>query len=159
MYSYPINFLPATASITIVLVLTLAAYWVATKDQSPRPLGLIAFPVVGISGWTWFTHLPEWTAWVTFILVTALFVIGMFRDEAHDNKWHYGALAVALFGKMVMGFAPVLTDVLNGEVTVNGWTIAFILGFLVAVILIVTTQLGRRLLNRADPAPSHAPTT
>lgn len=90
-------------SLVWVIVIIAAAFWVAKKDQSARPIGLVAAGAISfISGWTWFTELSVWWAVLVVLLTTALFVVGMLMPDTKDNLWHYGALVVALFGKTLV---------------------------------------------------------
>lgn len=154
---YPITFYPLWETIIAVIVLGALGYWVADKDNSARPLGLMALPIAMVTGWTWFTSQPAWTAVVVASVTTLLFLVGMTRDENKDDHWHYGAVAVALFGKLVTWFLPWLWLVLSGQVNVPVWILALLI--LITLFSIATwrserarswgNQLGQRV--RKEP--------
>lgn len=131
---YPISMFPYTLTFLGVIATVALALWVANKDQSARPIGLAALvPIVLVTGWTWFRDLPEMTAWATLVVVLALFIIGMTRDESKDDRWHYGAMAVALFGKLLCWFLPWLLSVIMNDYAIEGPVLLFLL---IAVALI-----------------------
>ena len=118
---YPISTFPYALTIVGVGVTVALGLWVAHKDQSARPIGLVAFmPIVFVTGWTWFRVLPEWTAWLSAVAVAVLFIVGMTKHEDKDDKWHYGALVVALFGKLVFWFLPWLWSLVTNDFTIKG---------------------------------------
>ena len=165
---YPIELLPVWQTVVGVVVFGVMTYWVAMLDKSARVFGLASLAIVLISGWCWFSSLPEWTAWLTLTAVIGLFLIGMNRSEDKDDKWHFGALAVALFSKLAMWTVPFIWDVLTGKVDVKfqlqGW---MILVLLVGVAIGVTLGFSERFRSRVQrwirrgriPEPSTQPAT
>lgn len=161
---YPIDVFSLWSTIVGVIVFGALGYWVADRDNSARPFGLTALPIALVSGWCWFTSLPEWTAWATASAAVVLFIIGMFSPEDKDDKWHYGAVVVAVFGKLIAFVAVQLWPVLTGQVEVPVW--ALLLLILFAMLTIASwrservrgwsQQLGNRLHKSPTPAPSSA---
>lgn len=143
---YPITTFPMWATIIGALALMGVGYWVADRDNSGRPLGQAALPIVLISGWTWFTTLPEWTAWLALIATVVLFVAGMFRDSP---MWHYGAMAVALVGKLIMWALPWLWRALTGQVTIPTWVLLLLIILAVLGIAAWRSDKVRHGLERA----------
>lgn len=160
MNFYPISMFPYTLTFVGVIVATVLALWVAKKDQSSRPVGLIALvPIVFVTGWTWFRDLPEWTAWTTLVVVLVLFIIGMTRSETKDDAWHYGALGVALFGKLLCWFFPWLLSVIMNDYAIKGPILLFLL--IAAAFIGLGVYIGWRMWQRGyvhvpDPEPASA---
>ena len=161
---YPIELLPLKATIIGVIALCGLGYWVADKDNSARPFGLTAAPVALVTGWCWFASLPEWTAWVTASAAIALFIIGMLRPEDKDDVWHYGAVLVALAGKLIAYLAVQLWPVLTGQVKVPVWLLFLLILFALLTIASWKServrgwgqQIGNRLRKSPAPEPSNA---
>lgn len=154
---YPISMFPYTLTIVGVIVTTALALWVAKKDQSARPVGLAALvPIVLVTGWTWFRSLPEWTAWLTLVVVLVLFIIGMTRDETNDDRWHYGALFVALFGKLVFWFLPWLWSVITDDFTIKGPVILLILALI--GLIAIGVWIGHRMWSHHSQTEPEAAT-
>lgn len=145
---YPITGINPMAIIACVLILAGLSLWVGRKDRSARPLGLIALPIAGLIGWTWFTDRPEWTAWMTLLGATLLFIIGMTRDEKNDDLWHYGALFVALFGKSIFWVIPEIGRLISGEVRFPIWVLLIILGLTAFVVTSIRSPKLRGAIKR-----------
>lgn len=162
---YPIDVFPLEATIVGVAVLSLLGFWVAHEDDSARPLGLVSLPIVAVTGWCWFDSMPEWTAWVIAIATALVFIYGMLSDESKDDRWHYGALFLALFGKLLIWTVPLIWDVLTGEVEVKlqGWMILIlVLGIAIGVALGFSDRFRNRLrgwLPSSRPTAASAPVT
>ena len=161
---YPIDAFPLMATIAGVIVFGILGYWVADKDDSARPFGLTALPIALTSGWCWFASLPEWTAWATVSVALVLFLVGMFSPEDKDDKWHYGAVLVALVGKLVAYLAVQLWPVLTGQVEVPVWMLLALILFAMLTFASWRServrgwgqQLSRQLHKSPSPAPSSA---
>lgn len=122
--------MPVWLSIFLVLVLVAMAWWVFYEDGSPRPLGAFGVVLAGLTGLAWFTWLPFWTALVLILVAMALFVTGMLvgrKSTKKDNFWHYGALGIGIFGKMVCAFFPWLFGIMDGSLQVSKWVLALLL--------------------------------
>jgi hypothetical protein len=145
---------PFTLTIVGVIVATALALWVAKKDQSARPVGLVALvPIVFVTGWTWFRDLPEWTAWTTLLVVLVLFIVGMLRDESRDDAWHYGAMAFALFGKLLCWFLPWLLSIIMNDYAIKGPVLLFLL--IAAALIALGFYIAERRRRRDyEPEPA-----
>ena len=153
---YPISMFPYTLTFVGVIVTTALALWVAKKDQSARPVGLVALmPIVFVTGWTWFRDLPEWTAWATLLGVLVLFIVGMTRHESKDDIWHYGALTVALFGKLLCWFLPWLLSFILSDFAIKGPVLLFLL-IVLAIFALGFYIAERRRRRNYEPEPASA---
>lgn len=156
---YPLQ-LAWWAILLIGLGLTGAGLWAYVKDGLPSSLGQAALPVSFLTAFGWFTGLPEATAWFVASLAVGLWFIGMVMQTLHksDDWWHYGALAVAWFGKLIISAFPYLWDLLTGkaEITIYGWVIVLLIGLLVGVALLLSGSFRRRMKRTFSRRPSTA---
>lgn len=148
---YPITFIPLWLTIVGVIVAVGLSYWVAHEDNSARPLGLGAVFISLVTASSWVISLPAWTAVVVIIATFGLFIVGMLVPETIDDWFHYGAVFVAVFGKLVIGLLPLIWAVLSGEVTVP--VIVLVLLVLVAIVGFVGWRSERvqHLVGRLNP--------
>jgi hypothetical protein len=154
---YPITNIPIWLTIVGVIVAIGLSYWVANKDNSARPLGLGAVFISLVTASSWFISLPGWTAVVVIIATLSLFIVGMLAPETIDDPFHYGAVFVAVFGKLVAGSLPLIWARLTGEVTVPEVTVPV---FVLALLLIVAfvgflrwrSKRLQHLAGRLNPA-------
>lgn len=160
---YPVDVFPFWATLIGVIALGALGYWVADKDNSARPFGLTALPIAMVSGWCWFASLPEWTAWTTASAAVVLFLIGMVSSEDKDDRWHYGAVLVALVGKLAAYLAVQLWPVLTGQVEVPVWLLFLLI--LITMLTIASWRservrgLGQRFSGRLHKSPAPAPSS
>lgn len=140
--------IPVFVTVLWAVLAYAAAHWAGVKDDSARPIGLVAAVVIApLTAWTWFTSLAAGWSVAVVLAVVVLFVIGMIRPDAHDNIWHYSALVLALFGKAL---AALLVAVGNRQVPL---LVAIVL---IAVIMVMGIALTRRpdtVSGSPEPAP------
>jgi len=148
---YPITFIPLWASIVGVIAAVMLSYWVADEDNSARPLGLGAVFISLVTATCWVTSLPAWTAVVVILTTLALFLVGMLASDRIDDWFHYGAMLVALFGKLVAGLLPLLWGVLTGEVTIPVIVLVLLVLFAVVGFLGWRSERFRRVVGRLNP--------
>jgi hypothetical protein len=130
---------PITIALLYVLGLLAAALWVARRDRSPRPLGLVAVVIAALTYDVWWPELDSAWGWTILVLTVVLFVIGMLNRGSGD-LWHYSALLVALFGKAL---AWLIVAIWSQTITITiSWVGIIVLVLLVA--LAVATFLRRR---------------
>jgi hypothetical protein len=103
------------------LVLTGAAIWAYARDLQPYTLGLVALPIAPLTAFGWFEKQPLWTAVIVVILTAALYVIGMLAPSEKDDPWHFGALAVALLGKLLIWALAFVGEFLASDVNSPVW--------------------------------------
>lgn len=129
---------PITIALLYVLGLLAAALWVARRDRSPRPLGLVAVVIAALTYDIWWPEL-DIAGWTILVLTLVLFVIGMLNRGSGD-LWHYGALLVALFGKAL---AWLIVAIWSQTITIT-ISLVVIIVLVVLVALAVIAFLGRR---------------
>ncbi len=113
---YPIELFSTIETVIGVTIALVLAFWVAKKDQSARPIGFAAVMIGLVTTMCWFTNVSEELSWFTLFLIGISFITGMTAEDAYDDRWHYLALGIALFGKAVLALIPMIWDVLMGEV-------------------------------------------
>lgn len=113
---YPIELFSTIETVVGVAIALALAFWVAWKDQSARPIGFAAVMIGLVTSMCWFTSVSEELSWFTLFLVGIMFVTGMTAEDRYDDRWHYLALGIALFGKALLMLIPIIWDVLMGEV-------------------------------------------
>lgn len=160
---YPIETFSWFAVLIGVLFLLGLTLWVFWKEGSPRVIGLTAIPISAATAWCWFGELDESTAWVIPALTLALFVIGMFKPDERDDRWHLGAMIVALFGKLLCWTAAALWPVLTGQVEVPVWLLAALISVIVIGFACWRSERvrgwGRRSYNWLRREPTAQPAT
>lgn len=153
------------------MALVAVSFWVARSYKNAGTaamgaVGLAALAVLPYSYVFWRETLvvPIWTAVVTFVVVAAMFIVGMRVNRNKDDLWHIGALLVSLFLMPLLaaadGVGGWLMGILSGETTLPNW-VWFTL--LLIVLIFAVLPFGRRKLqahqaqrrqNQSQPATS-----
>lgn len=156
---YPVN-VPWWLSLIWVIIAIVAAFWVAKKDQSARPIGLLAAAAISfITAWTWFTWLSVLWAVLVVLVTAALFLVGMFVSDDKDNLWHYLALTTALLGKVIIaGFAAAWDK--QVPLLVALVLALLVVGLVAAVIRLTRSPRVKQAMNKEEEvAPAATPSS
>lgn len=125
MWTDPLLMIPS------MILVTISALVVAYKDDSPRPLGVIAFPVAAMS--IAYGSVSFWVAFLVCFSAFMLFMIAMMQPEDRDDILHYSALGIALLGRPVIWVAQNFGGLLKGEAPI--WVVLLVLGVILAVVI------------------------
>jgi hypothetical protein len=147
----PDNYYPLMVEwwVILLLVIALLAYGglAYRKHGQPDSFGLVALPIVALTAFGWFGGIPLFWVGVVIITVFVMVMIGLIVPDSKDDKWHYGALFVALFGKLIPWVFVWLISVVTVEHSVKMPVQLLIFLLVVAVIigafLVVSTSAGR----------------
>lgn len=147
---YPID-APLWGSILAVIAFVAIAAWTSYKDGFSS-VGQAGIVIAFITCLTWFTGLPEWTAWTVISITLGLFVAGMLAKGDNDMPWHIAAIGVGLFGKMICAFFPWFLVWMDGNIELNKWAIFWSVGLL-ALLGGFAIIAGRRLAKQRRERP------
>jgi len=113
--------MPWWADLLVVLTMLIVTLPAAIKLKSSVPYGSIAILIALYLGVMTFTSMsPLWTIFLA-LMVATLYAIGLKKDDNNDDKWHFGALLLALVGKAILAAGPVAWNAVNGT-QVPIWT-------------------------------------